>query len=126
MSAVFDTLGDSKRRRILELLAGVELPAGAIVSALQAEMTISQPAVSQHLRSLREAGLVTVRPHGTRRLYSVDRAATEAAIGWLQSVTAPADPLAQPLDALATEVARGKSRRTNASTTNTRKRSKPA
>ena len=68
MDAVFEALGDPTRRQILELLAGGEQPAGAVVEALP----ISQPAVSQHLKVLREAGLVRVRADGSQRLYRVD------------------------------------------------------
>jgi DNA-binding transcriptional ArsR family regulator len=102
---VFDALGDPTRRRILGLLAGREQPAGAIVAALP---SISQPAVSQHLKVLRDVGLVTVRAEGTRRFYAVDEAGIDAARGWLARVADPLAPFAQSLDALATEVARGK------------------
>jgi DNA-binding transcriptional ArsR family regulator len=104
----FDALGDPTRRQILGLLAGREQPAGAIVAALP---SISQPAVSQHLKVLRDAGLVTVRAEGTRRFYAVDEAGIDAARGWLTHLVDPAAPFAQPLDALATEVARGKRER---------------
>ncbi|HEX7223208.1 MAG TPA: metalloregulator ArsR/SmtB family transcription factor, partial [Candidatus Limnocylindrales bacterium] len=70
----FDVLGDPVRRRILELIAQGELSSGAITSVVQAEFGISQPAVSQHLRVLRDNGFATVRPEGTRRLYSVEAA----------------------------------------------------
>ncbi len=53
----FDVLGDPVRRRILELLAGGEQPAGAVTEVVRAEFGISQPAVSQHLRVLRGARL---------------------------------------------------------------------
>src|SRR4051812_33651453 len=105
MGDVFDALGDSTRRQILGLLAGREQPAGAIVAALR---SISQPAVSQHLKVLRDAGLVTVRAEGTRRFYAVDEAGIDAARAWLTQLVDPVAPFAQPLDALATEVARGK------------------
>ncbi|NHC16575.1 winged helix-turn-helix transcriptional regulator, partial [Motilibacter sp. E257] len=72
MDAVFEALGDATRRLILRSLAAGEQPAGAVVAALQARGPISQPTVSQHLRVLREAGLVAVRAEGTRRLYSID------------------------------------------------------
>lgn len=107
----FDALGAPVRRRILELLAGGEQPAGAIVAALRRDLDISQPAVSQHLKVLREVGLVRVRADGTRRLYAVDEAGVRAAIEWLARLTDPLAPFAQPLDALATEVARGRRRR---------------
>ncbi|MGF0116643.1 ArsR/SmtB family transcription factor [Promicromonospora sp. Marseille-Q5078] len=103
---VFEALGDPVRRRLLELLAdGVERPAGALVEALRAEARISQPAVSQHLKVLRDARLVTVRAEGTRRLYAVDGAGLDVVRLWLSRF---ADPFAQPLDALGTEVARGR------------------
>ena len=66
----FDILGDPVRRRILELLADDEQSAGAIGAVVQEEFGISQPAVSQHLRVLRESGFATVRPDGARRLYA--------------------------------------------------------
>ena len=53
----FDVLGDPVRRRILELLADGELTSGAITAVVQAEFGISQPAVSQHLKVLRDSGL---------------------------------------------------------------------
>lgn len=101
----FDILGDPVRRRILELLAEGELPSGAIASVVQAEFRISQPAVSQHLRVLRDNGFATVRPEGARRLYAVDSAPLVEVDAWL-------DPFrrfwGQRLDSLATELARGK------------------
>lgn len=111
MSQVFEALGEPVRRAILELLAGGELPAGEIVASLQSTTPISQPAVSQHLRVLREARLVEVRAAGTRRIYALDQAGLDAAQVWLARL---ADPFAQPLDALATEVARGRRSRRGA------------
>jgi len=63
----FDILGDPVRRRILELLAAGEHASGAIVEVIQAEFGISQPAVSQHLKVLENAGLITRRVEGTKR-----------------------------------------------------------
>jgi DNA-binding transcriptional ArsR family regulator len=108
VDAVFEALGDPTRRRILELLASGEQPAGTVVAALQARAPISQPAVSQHLKVLREAELVTVRADGTRRLYAIDEAGLDAAKTWLTRLADPLAPFAQPLDALETEVARGR------------------
>lgn len=105
---VFDALGDPVRRRILELLGDGERPAGAIADAMHAQFGISQPAASQHLRVLREAGLVTVRPEGTRRIYGVDMAGLAMVQDWLSHFAAP---FAQPLDALETELARGRRER---------------
>ena len=114
MDAVFEALGDPTRRQILELLASGEQPAGTVVAALQARAPISQPAVSQHLKALRQAGLVTVRAEGTRRLYAIDAAGLDAAKAWLARLADPLAPFAQPLDALATEVARGRRARRGA------------
>jgi DNA-binding transcriptional ArsR family regulator len=109
--AAFDALGDPVRRRILELLGDGEQPAGAIADALHAQFGISQPATSQHLRVLRRAGLVTVRAEGTRRIYGVDTAGLAVVQDWLARF---ADTFAQPLDALATELARGRRERRRA------------
>jgi DNA-binding transcriptional ArsR family regulator len=69
-AAVLTALGDETRRSVLELLRAGERTVGELTALLP----VSQPAVSQHLRVLRDAGLVAVRPEGTRRLYRVDRA----------------------------------------------------
>ncbi len=107
MSA-FTALGDPTRRRILELLAEGEQSVGTLRAGLVADHPVSQPAVSQHLRVLRDSGLVTARADGNRRLYALDRAGLAEAAAWLDwLVDAPA-PFAQPLDALDTEVARGR------------------
>ena len=57
----FDVLGDPVRRRVLELLAAGELTSGDLTATVRAEFGISQPAVSQHLRVLREHGFASVR-----------------------------------------------------------------
>ena len=101
----FDVLGDPVRRRILELLAEGEQTAGAITEVVRGEFGISQPAVSQHLRVLRENGFTTVRAEGTRRLYAVDATPLREADLWLQRFRAFWN---QRLDALATELVRGK------------------
>lgn len=105
---LFAALGDPMRRRVLQLLAAGEQPVGAIVESLRATSPISQPAVSQHLKVLREAGLVTVRVDGARRQYALDPAGISAAQTWLAALADPSAPYASPLDALATEIARGK------------------
>jgi DNA-binding transcriptional ArsR family regulator len=104
----FDVLGDPVRRRILELMANGELAAGAIGDTIQTEFRISQPAVSQHLRVLRESGFVTVRPEGARRLYAVNAAGLRDVDEWLDRFRRFWTP---PLDALTTELARGKRER---------------
>jgi DNA-binding transcriptional ArsR family regulator len=103
----FDVLGDPVRRRILELLADGERSSGDVTERIRAEFGISQPAVSQHLRVLREAGFATVRAQGTRRLYAVEAAPLRDVDAWLDRFRAFWTP---HLDALATEVARGKRR----------------
>jgi DNA-binding transcriptional ArsR family regulator len=79
-----DVLGDPVRRRILELLAAGERPAGALGEVVREEFGISQPAVSQHLRVLRESGFATVRADGTRRLYRADPVRLREADDWLR------------------------------------------
>ena len=79
----FDVLGDPVRRRILELLASGEHSAGQITAIVHDEFGISQPAVSQHLRVLRESGFTSVRPDGTRRLYAVDPVPLKEVDVWL-------------------------------------------
>jgi DNA-binding transcriptional ArsR family regulator len=107
----FDVLGDPVRRRILELLAEGEQSAGEITSVVRDEFGISQPAVSQHLKVLRENGFATVRPEGTRRLYAVDSAPLQEVDRWLDRYRGFWE---QRLDALGTEVARGKRERRKA------------
>ncbi len=107
VTGVFEALGDATRRRVLEVLAAGEQAAGDVVAAVQAHGPITQPGVSQHLRVLREAGLVTVRAEGTKRVYGLDAAGLDAARDWLAHLD-PLAPFEQPLDALATEVARGR------------------
>lgn len=100
----FDVLGDPVRRRILELLADDEMTSGAVCSVIQQEFGISQPAVSQHLKVLRDSGFATVRPEGTRRLYTVNSEPLRDIDAWLDRFRRFWTP---PLDALATELARG-------------------
>jgi DNA-binding transcriptional ArsR family regulator len=109
----FDVLGDPVRRRILELLADGELTSGAITAVVQAEFSISQPAVSQHLKVLRESGFTTVRPEGTRRLYAVDAGPFRDLDAWLDHFRRF---WGQRLDSLATELARAKRQRRLAAT----------
>jgi DNA-binding transcriptional ArsR family regulator len=104
----FDVLGDPVRRRILELLEDGEQTSGWIARGIQAEFGISQPAVSQHLRVLRDSGFTTVRAEGTRRLYAVDATPLQEVDMWLERFRRFWD---QHLDALATEIARGKRER---------------
>jgi DNA-binding transcriptional ArsR family regulator len=103
----FDVLGDPVRRRILELLADSELTAGAIGAAVQAQFGISQPAVSQHLKVLRDNGFASMRADGQRRLYAVDSRPLREVDEWLATFRQFWTP---KLGALATEIARGKRR----------------
>ncbi|MCL3859887.1 metalloregulator ArsR/SmtB family transcription factor [Actinotalea sp. K2] len=99
-----DVLGDPVRRRLVEILAAGDRPAGEVSAVVEAEFGISQPAVARHLRVLRDAGTVTRRADGPRRIYSLDRAVIED----LESVVDRYRSLwAQRLDALDTEIARG-------------------
>jgi len=104
----FDVLGDPVRRRILELLTHGERTSGAVCAVIQAEFGISQPAVSQHLRVLRESGFATVRAEGTRRLYAVNDEPLREIDAWLDQFRRFWTP---PLEALATELARGRRQR---------------
>jgi DNA-binding transcriptional ArsR family regulator len=104
----FDVLGDPVRRRILELLREQELGSGELVARIRAEFGISQPAVSQHLRVLRETGFATVRAAGTRRLYAVDPTGLSQVDAWLEQFRGRWE---LGLAALGTEVARGKRNR---------------
>ena len=101
----FDVLGDPVRRRMLELLAEGELSSGEIGAVVQREFGITQPAVSQHLKVLRDSGLATVRPAGTRRLYAVNSEPLRELDAWLDRFRRFWTP---HLDALGTELARGR------------------
>lgn len=107
----FEVLAEPVRRRLVGLLGLGEQPAGQLTEIVRAEFGISQPAVSQHLKVLRDEGFATVRAEGTRRIYAADPAGLDAAEAALARLRAP---LRQRLDALNTEIARG--RRASAST----------
>jgi len=79
----FDVLGDPVRRRILELLAEGELSSGGIVERVQVEFSITQAAVSQHLRVLRDAGFAVSRVDGARRIYRIEPGGFAAIDDWL-------------------------------------------
>ncbi len=103
----FDVLGDPVRRRILELLADGERTSGSVVDVVCREFAITQPAVSQHLRVLRESGFARVRADGARRLYAVQPEGLRDVAAWLRRFEVFWGPR---LDALALEVERGKRR----------------
>ena len=104
----FDVLGDPVRRRILELLVGGEHSSGDIVLAVQREFGITQSAVSQQLRVLRDSGFASVRIDGPRRIYSLVPGPLRDVDDWLNKFKMFWGPR---LDALATEIARCKRKR---------------
>lgn len=106
----FDVLGDPVRRRILELLAEGEHRSGDIVFVIHNEFGISQAAVSQHLKVLRDSGFATVRVDGQRRIYAVDTAPMQEIDAWLDRFRQFWEA---KLSALETEIARGKKKRRN-------------
>lgn len=101
----FELVADPVRRRMLELLTDGERAAGEISSAVTGEFGISQPAVSNQLRVLREAHAVTVRAEGARRVYALAPGALDDVTTWIDRY---ARLWPQRLDALGTELARGK------------------
>jgi len=81
-NVVFAAVSNPTRRRILELLRGGERQAGELVSAFP---SLPQPAVSRHLRVLREAGLVAVSPQAQRRIYSLKPSKLREVDAWVSS-----------------------------------------
>jgi DNA-binding transcriptional ArsR family regulator len=75
----FTALADPTRRRIVEMLAEGERTAGEIVSRFD----MTAPAISQHLKLLREAGLINVRADGQRRIHSLDRSGFAEMEAWI-------------------------------------------
>ncbi|MDY7101805.1 MAG: metalloregulator ArsR/SmtB family transcription factor [Actinomycetota bacterium] len=80
-AAALDAVGNPTRRAVLQLLKGGERTVRELTDALP----VSQSAVSQHLRVLRDAGLLTVRAEGTRRLYAVDLDGLADVRAWVDS-----------------------------------------
>jgi DNA-binding transcriptional ArsR family regulator len=80
MTVAFDVLAEPNRRRILDLVREAERPVGDLVD----ELDLSQPAVSKHLKVLREAGLVEVRSDAQRRLYRVNPGPLRDLDAWLE------------------------------------------
>jgi DNA-binding transcriptional ArsR family regulator len=77
---VFAAVSNPSRRRILDLLKARERPAGELVAAFPG---LAQPAISRHLRILREAGLVTVSPRAQQRIYSLQPTKLREVDDWL-------------------------------------------
>lgn len=105
----FDVLGDPVRRRILELLSAQKLSSGEIVHVIQKDFSISQSAVSQHLKVLRENGFAKVSSVGAKRIYALETQGLEDVDAWLSGFR---HFWAPKFAALETEIARGKRRRT--------------
>jgi len=101
----FDVLCDPVRRRILEIIAERDHASGEIVAILSSEFGITQSAVSQHLKVLRDSGFANVTVEGTRRLYALDTSSLIEVDRWLARFRQIWEP---KLEALATEIARGK------------------
>jgi DNA-binding transcriptional ArsR family regulator len=74
-----DALGDPTRRHVFKRLRNGSCAVGELADGME----VSRPAVSQHLKVLKEAGLVVVRAEGTRRLYEIDTTGIEALRSWL-------------------------------------------
>lgn len=104
----FAILSDPVRRRILECLREQELSSGEVVSTVGEEFGISQSAISQHLKVLRDNRFATVRIDGARRIYSLESSGLEEIDQWL----APFRQFWEPkFEALAKELERGKKRK---------------
>lgn len=102
MDLVASAIADPVRRDILEMLRGGPMPAGAIAE----QFAISRPAVSRHLRVLRESGLVRDESVGRQRVYALDPAPLADLAGWIARFGAQA--WERRLDALETEVHRAR------------------
>jgi DNA-binding transcriptional ArsR family regulator len=103
---VVDAIADPVRREILLMLRGEQLSAGQIAD----RFVISRPAVSRHLRVLREAGLVRDTADGRRRVYALVTAPLDELVGWLGRLMRPTG-WQHRLDALETEVYRARRER---------------
>jgi DNA-binding transcriptional ArsR family regulator len=101
MDAVLQALADESRRTVLEILRDHPATAGELAAALP----IARPGASRHLRVLREAGLVEVHQEAQRRIYSLRVEALVEVDEWLEGYRALWQ---NRLDALHTEIARGK------------------
>lgn len=104
----FDVLGDPVRRRILEILAEDRHASGEIVAIVGREFGITQSAISQHLKVLRDHGFATVEAQGPRRIYQIDPTPLAEIDQWLATFRRFWGPR---LEALAVEVRRGKRKR---------------
>lgn len=103
-----DVMNDPIRRRVVELLAGADRAAGELTDVVQREFAVTQPAVSRHLRVLREADIVTADVDAQRRVYRLNERALREMSSMIERYTAL---WSQRLDALDTEIARGRAGR---------------
>ncbi|WP_374928147.1 ArsR/SmtB family transcription factor [Kytococcus sedentarius] len=101
----FALLADPVRRRIIEVVSEEPRAAGEIGHVVTGEFGISQPAVSNHLRVLRDARVVQVEPQGSRRIYALTPGALDDVAAWVERYSRL---WPQRLDALDTELARGR------------------
>src|SRR5262245_61505238 len=102
----FAALADPTRRRIVEMLAAGERSAGEIVQ----EFDMSPPAISQHLKVLREAALVRVRAQAQRRIYTLDPRGLAALEVWIAEIRRFWGPKLEALERALKETARKKAR----------------
>lgn len=98
-------LADPTRRHIVEMLARGHLSSGEIADAFK----VSAPAISQHLRTLRKAGLVRVRAEAQRRIYELDRQGIEAIAEWVARIQLFWNPRLDALEGLLRKDTSGKS-----------------
>lgn len=104
----FDVLGDPVRRRILEILAEDRHASGEIVAIVGQEFGITQSAISQHLKVLRDHGFAAVHTEGPRRIYEIDPTPIAEVDRWLARFRCFWEP---KFEALAVEVERGRRKR---------------
>src|SRR5699024_9189691 len=107
------SLSDPVRRRMVEILSGGDRTAGELARLVGDEYGISQPAVSRHLRVLRETGIVVSSIDGQQRRYSLELQPIDELAQWLEEIRTF---WTQRLDALETELARGDRRSPTTST----------
>lgn len=102
----FDILGDPVRRRLVELLAESDKTAGELTSVIREEFGISQPAVSNHLRVLRDSGFAAAQRQGSRQRYRLQPEPLSEVEAWLRKHRARWTVALDALDALETELHR--------------------
>jgi DNA-binding transcriptional ArsR family regulator len=96
----FTAIADGRRRQLLDLLAGEELPVGELVRRLG----VAQPVVSKHLKVLREVGLVDAREDGRQRLYRLNASPLRHVHAWVSAFERTWSERFDRLDAVLTEL----------------------